>query len=347
MPWTRTRMTTGLAAAVAAATALVLASGTPTGAGGGDWVHPARDRYEAGQRVTLIGYGSGAADALQASGPFYAWLRVDPAAAEADALTELPAWPGVHRTDLRMAPVILEDVGVPAAYVEDVRLGVTFDLPPALPDESYEVLFCNDPCTHGIGNFMNSWIHVGVDPDPASPVVRDWPLDDPAIRWLEDDALLQLPSGGSITAAEVRAGEIPLVTDAPPPVAPSPAAAPPASSAPAPARVQQSATAGSGATEADAETNTPAGDDRSAAWWVAGEVTVLVAGAAAALAWSGRRRTRARRRPAAAAPVSLTPMPTGPDPDDAVDADGAAAAPGGDADDLARAGVRHASTIRL
>jgi len=343
MPWTRTRMTTCLAAAVAAATALVLASGTPTGAGGGDWVHPARDRYEAGQRVTLIGYGSGAADTLQASGPFYAWLRVDPSAAEADALTELSAWPGVHRTDLRMAPVILEDVGVPASYVEEVRLGVTFDLPPDLADGPYEVLFCNDPCTHGIGNFMSSWIHVGVDPDPASPVVRDWPLDDPAIRWLEDDALLQLPSGGSITAAEVRAGEIPLVTDASP-VAPSPAAAPPASSAPAPSRVPQSATAGSVATDADAETDTPAGDDRSAAWWVAGEVTVLVAGAAAALAWSGRRRTRARRGPAAAAPASLTPVPTGPGPDDA---DEAAVAPGGDEDDLARAGVRHASTIRL
>jgi hypothetical protein len=111
-----------------------------------------------------------------------------------------------------------------------------------------------------------------------------------------------------------------------------------------PSRAPQSTTAGSGATDADPDTDTPAGDDRSAAWWVAGEFTLLVAGAAAALAWSGRRRTRARRGQTAAPPASLTPVPTDPGPDDA---DGDAAAPGGDADDLARAGVRHASTIRL
>ena len=223
----------------------------------------------------------------------------------------------------------------------------TFDLPADLPDGPYEVLFCNDPCTPRLGNFMSSWIHVGVDP-PCSPVVRDWPLDDPAIRWLEDDALLQLPSGGSITAAEVRAGEIPLVTDASAARGAVAGRAPPASSAPAPARAPQSATAGSGATEADAETDTPAGDDRSAAWWVAGEVTVaggrgrgcpgLVRPAAArAAAWSGGRG------PGVAQPVEapLAPVPR------RRRRRGAAAAPGGDEDDLARAGVRHASTIRL
>lgn len=312
----RTRVTRTLAVATVAA-AMLMTQGPPAGAGGGDWVYPARDRYEAGQTVTMIGYGSGVDEALRAEGPFYAWLRADPAAVEADDLVVPRPWPSVHPTDLRMAAVLVEDVGPPAEpepFVRDQRLSVTFDLPPGLPDRAYEVFFCNDPCTYALGNFVAEALHVGVD--PGYPIVRDWRLEDPAIRWLGHDALLQLPSGEPITAAQVRAGAVPeSAAPAPPaPTAASPApAADPAPAAPASEPRPRSTAAGTAA-EASAD------DGGAAAWWVVGEVAVLVGGAAAALAWSGRRRRGASARISVSsvppAPIARTPPPDPPAPRD-------------------------------
>ncbi len=215
------------AAALTVAVAVALATEAPVAAGGGDWVFPARDRYEAGQTVTMIGYGQGVDAALRARGPFYAWLRVDPLAD--DAASAAP-WPGVQPSDLRLGRVLVEDLGRPVdgtTFGGDQRLSVAFDLPADLPPRAYEVLFCNDPCTDALSTFIAEQVHVGVDAEYE--IVRDWPLDDPAIRWLEDDALLALPGGGEITAAEVRAGAAPAPVAVPgdPPATPS--APPPAS----------------------------------------------------------------------------------------------------------------------
>jgi hypothetical protein len=90
------------------ALALVLATMAPShpaGAGGADWLYPARDRYEPGQTVTMIGYGGiGRAD-WRETGPFYAYLRVDAAAAEADSAPGPPA----------TAPVAPSTAAAPAA----------------------------------------------------------------------------------------------------------------------------------------------------------------------------------------------------------------------------------------
>src|SRR5688572_27200971 len=201
-----------LAAAAFAAASLVLVGGLPAraSAGGGDWVVPAEDRYEAGQRVTMIGYGGGVDAELLSRGPFYAWLRVDPAAVDAALSTSSLPGPGVHSSDLRVGEVTVEHVGAAGGgFGREQRASVTFDLPDDLPAGRYGVVFCNDPCTLALANFIGDLVHVGVDPD--HPLVRDWPLTDPAIRWLEDDALLVLPSGGSVTAAEVRAGAVPAL----------------------------------------------------------------------------------------------------------------------------------------
>jgi hypothetical protein len=76
--------------------------------------------------------------------------------------------------------------------------------------------------------FDFSSVPVGVDPE--GPIVRQWPLDEPLIRYLDDDALIFDPvcagacdqlDDWSITAAEVRAGYQPASSTVPP-AAPEP-----------------------------------------------------------------------------------------------------------------------------
>ena len=88
-----------------------------------------------------------------------------------------------------------------------LRLSLTFELPPDLAAGIYYVLICQDPCVDLGGSFYAlPWaINVGVDPAGGRGPVRQWPLDDPAIADLPDDALLLDRHGDEITAAEVRA----------------------------------------------------------------------------------------------------------------------------------------------
>lgn len=286
------------AALVCAGAAVVgLAAPYPAAAGGGDFLYPARDRYEAGQTVTMIGYGAIADPAWRESGPYYAFLRVDPVAAELDATTLRPgAPPVVHHTDVRVGEVVVEDAPEDAvmrgySMRPPHRVSVTFSLPESLVPRAYEVRLCNDPCTASLDYFWPEMVNVGVD--PAYPIVRDWPLTDPAIQWLEDDAMLTGPDLHPISAADVRAGRVP----APAPPAPSPDPLPEVTASP----VTGADSSGSAGPPDQADTTVPptddrglrpeaAGDGKALAWWVAGEVALLVLGCAALLHWSGRRR---------------------------------------------------------
>jgi hypothetical protein len=290
MDRTRQRAVALAATTLAAAVALGLAS-APAGAGGGDWIEPARDRYEAGQTVTMIGYGM-AVPGLRDRDPFYAWLRVDPAAVEAAIALDPDLT--IHPSDVRVARLLIEDVPGAVDPYRAQRASITFDLPDDLAAGAYPIVLCNDPCTEAPGYFMADTLHVGID--PPYPIVRSWPLDEPAIRWLEDDALLSL-DGRQVTAAEVRAG---TVRPPAPPVIPVPAAAP-STVAPIAPRVAASpdpagvgGTAGTAAAEArgTGTRSAPTGDGGAAAWWVAAEVAALVGGGIAAMAWVGRRRRR-------------------------------------------------------
>lgn len=326
----------------------------PAGAGGGDWMYPARDRYEPGQTVTLIGYGQAAEPATQEQGPYYAYLRVDPVRAEADAVraeATSGVAPYIHPTDLRVGQVVVEDAAEPATggYWRPQRASVTFSLPEDLAPLAYTVVLCNDPCTTGFRYFWPEPVNVGVD--PAFPIVRDWPLTDPAIRWLEDDALLAGPHG-PVTAADVRSGRVPT---SPPPPQPSPlpevTASPvtqpvgpvtePASAEPPPEPASRTEPA------ADVEAGQPAteGDGGALAWWIVGEAALLVVGSSVLLHWTGRRRARLEVVPPAAdeaqADESRHRVSVAGSVVPAADPAGRAprAAPAG--------GVRHAQRIRL
>lgn len=163
--------------------AVVLAATMGSWSGGGDLLYPARDRYEPGQEVTIIGYTSKGDTTWRSAGPMYAWLagrRLGPA--------EVLDRPGL-------------DPGRP------VRVGATFRLPADLPPGAYWVEVCNADCNAHVGWLIGGNLDVGVP--PSDPVLREWPLAEPAIRWLEDGALLLGPGGQQLTAADVRAGRIP------------------------------------------------------------------------------------------------------------------------------------------
>jgi hypothetical protein len=236
----RVRAGVGAAVAAAALSALTLVTPAPAGAGGGDWLYPDQDRYEAGQQVQLVGYTEAkarmvvddralSAAVLRRNGPYYAYLRVDPGAVERDAARADGAWPYVHPTDQRVAQVAAEEVTPVASRYYSLRVGAAFRLPRGLAPGQYDVIVCNDPCTTTLGWLYGSFLYVGID--PPERIVREWPLDDPAIRYLDDDALVSAPvceancddvDDWSVTAAEIRAGYRPAPITVPP--EPEPAA---------------------------------------------------------------------------------------------------------------------------
>jgi hypothetical protein len=230
----RVRAGIGAAAAMAALAAVTLEAPMRADAGGGDWLYPDRDRYEAGQQVRLVGYTEATARStvddralsaayMRRNGPYYAYLRVDPAAVERDAQRDGSHWPYVHPTDRRVAQVAAEEIPAASSRYFSLRVSAAFRLPEGLDRGMYDVLVCNDPCTTTLGWLVGSFLYVGID--PAEPIVREWPLDDPAIRFLGDNALVAAPvceadcddvHDSSVTAAEIRAGYQPAPITVPP-----------------------------------------------------------------------------------------------------------------------------------
>jgi hypothetical protein len=292
------RVRAGIGAAVAvAALAVALAVPTPADAGGGDRLFPDRDRYEAGQQVRLVGYTQAKARStfddkalsaahMRRNGPYYAYLRVDPGAVERDAPRDGP-WPYVHPTDRRMGQVTVDEL-TPTAHPYSLRVSAAFRVPRDLGPGMYDVTICNEPCTTTLGWLYGSPVYVGID--PAEPIVRGWPLDDPAIRFLGDDALVAAPAceadcngidDWSVTAAEIRAGYRPPPVTVPPEPDPVPGTATTAPPATRPVSGAGESPAGTAGTD-------PAGGVPSEiVAWVTGFGVLLVVWC---LAWRWRPR---------------------------------------------------------
>jgi hypothetical protein len=296
------RVRAGIGTAVAAATlsAATLAGPTPADAGGGDRLYPDRDRYEAGQRVRLVGYTQALARSalderaltraeLQRNGPYYVYLRVDPAAVERDAPPEDSPLPYAHETDLRLGRVTMDEISPPRGDYS-LRVSATFPLPRDLAPGEYNVTVCNDPCTTTPGWLFGSPLYVGID--PVETIVRAWPLDEPAIRYLDDDARVWDPScqagcneidDWSVTAAEIRAGYRPTPDTVPPEPEPEPTAGT-ATTGPPPTKP----VAGAGESPAGTAGTDPAGGAPSEiVAWVTGFGVLLVVWC---LAWRWRPR---------------------------------------------------------
>ena len=91
-------------------------------------------------------------------GPFFAYLRVDPRAVAADPARST-SWPAIHETDLPLGPLTVIDNG-PARLLD---VSITVEVPAGLEPGIYDVVYCNDPCTTGLGDLIGGLLFVGVD----------------------------------------------------------------------------------------------------------------------------------------------------------------------------------------
>ena len=280
-----------MAAIVVVLVALATATAVPAGAGG-THMSPVKDRYEPGEVATLVGYTSGGQLGWVQDGPFYAYLVAGEAYLWSDH--RLPAG------SVPLGPLSLEKKG------RTLRVSLSFPVPHDLAPGLYTVTYCNDPCTTGLGDLLGGSLAVSVD--PPWTVQREWPLDDPEIANLADDAVLTGP-GDAVTAGDVRAGRL-----APPPGRRGPGSAPPLgpSERPAPPWAEPRlpvAPATSAAVPAPAdEVAAPARpvDSGDPQWAVA--LVLLVVSVVAGGAWLRRGRGLTRRP----APGSRRGLGTGP-----------------------------------
>lgn len=185
---------------------------------------PVRDRYEPGETVTIVGYTQDClADDARSSAtrdqPLYGYLHPDGNRPAVEPATGL----------------LLGQFGL--AETADAsrgrRLSLTFTLPADLAAGAYYVEICRDPCTRRLTDeapvHVSSWgwpswpIYVGVDPPENRRIVRMWPLDDPAIGDLADDARLVDTEGNETTVAAIRTGRAGVAHQAEPPESAAPA----------------------------------------------------------------------------------------------------------------------------
>jgi hypothetical protein len=164
------------------------------------------DRYDPGDEVTMLGYTEGcipdiAQPSAEGQPAIRAYLHPDPCAA---ATTPYCNPRGVLPDDAT--------IGTPLGQValdptdlgpRGQRMHLTFRLPADLAPGQYLVMFCQDPCDPLLEPDPYTFLYVGRG--AANPNVHHWPLDEPAIADLPDDALLLGPDGEEITAAEARA----------------------------------------------------------------------------------------------------------------------------------------------
>lgn len=170
------------------AAVLGLAIGALTSVGparaGGSWLYPTGDSFQAGDNVTLVGYTGGGQLGWVDDGPFYAYLRVGAAAGDPS--------PSVMPSDVPLGPLTIEETGK-GGYLT-LRASLTFRVPAGLEPRRYDVVYCNDPCTTGLGDLVGGFVDVGV---PAiAPIQRTWPPDDPAWALV---ATRSAPSGADAT----------------------------------------------------------------------------------------------------------------------------------------------------
>jgi hypothetical protein len=189
----------------------------------GDWAPPAaaapaaptacpesiQDRYEPGDQVTVVGYTQGCVpdvgELARNSRPLKGYLHADPCGRTTvpcvSHLAELEA-----PTDgLPIGRLTVEQGEHPP---RGLRMSLTFTLPDDLAAGTYFVVVCQDPCPPGLNYGRPQPLYVGVDPPESGGTIRAWPLDDPAIADLPDDAIVLGPDGHGVTAADVRAGNV-------------------------------------------------------------------------------------------------------------------------------------------
>lgn len=126
---------------------------------GGSWLETYRAVYPPGGTVVMSGEVSPGQLGWVSDGPFYAYLRVEPKALV--AAEHANRFPYVHETDLPLGSLNLTE-----RSDGWVSVSITFLLPSDIPNGDYWVVYCNDPCTEGLGDLMGGVVRVSA-PRPA------------------------------------------------------------------------------------------------------------------------------------------------------------------------------------
>lgn len=167
--------------------AVALTSVGPAQAGG-SWFYPVLDRYEPGDRVTLVGYSGGGTQGWVDDAPFFGYLvgRVD------------DDW---HLVDRGVAPLPLGEIDLAktnhGGYLS-YRAAISFDLPADSAPGLYRFDYCNNPVDGcgpedvRFGDLIGGHIHVGVD--PTYDISREWAPDEPEIANLSPGTTLSGPA---------------------------------------------------------------------------------------------------------------------------------------------------------
>jgi hypothetical protein len=151
------------------------------------------DQYEPGDEVTMVGYTNGcvpntAEDAVLRTQLLYGYLHETSVADDPSSGTKVGRF------------VVEDTPHRPRGF----RMRLRFTLPDDIEPGDYYVMVCEDPCEPALVYGAPQPLFVGTTPPKGERPVRGWPLDDPAIASLDDDALLFGPGSESVTAAEVR-----------------------------------------------------------------------------------------------------------------------------------------------
>ena len=260
---------------------------------GGSRLSPVRDRYELGQVATLVGYTSGGQLGWLQDGPFYGYLVAD----------ETTLWSD-HRLPVdhvALGPLSVQPRG------RALRVSISFPVPNDVSPGLYNVTYCNDPCTTGLGDLIGGFLAVGVD--APRQVQREWFLDEPEIANLAADAILTGP-GYRVTAGDVRAGRV----AEPPASAPGSGRVPATDDRPAPPQAEPQAQVPPVVTTvlpgpvATAEGTDPPGEgreDRPPGTLLVVTISVIAIGAV-----MGLKRWRSRRLESGEVPTSAGAMPS-------------------------------------
>ncbi len=175
---------TGVLAFVFAATSMAHA--------GGSWFDPVKDTYEPGEVATLVGYTGGGAYGWIDDGPFFGKIVQSD---EDGNITD--------GYQLDVGELTVTDTGA-AGYLR-LRASISFQLPTDIPTGTYFFDYCNQACDERLGDLIGGYLNVGVE--PAYPISREWPLDDPEVANLAPDSFLSGP-GFQVEAGKVNSGEV-------------------------------------------------------------------------------------------------------------------------------------------
>jgi hypothetical protein len=194
-----------------------LTPAAPAGAAGAAGAAPAgaaagcpetvEDSYGAGDEVTVVGYArSCIGDTADPATPpaVFGFLHASPCAS-----VDLPYCEALQGVSVpsRGTPLGQFTLASTTADAErGLRMELSFELPEGLASGLYYLVVCQGACDTTASSGPATPLYVGVDPPEGARPVRHWPIDDPAVAGLADEALLDTGEGtATLTGAQARA----------------------------------------------------------------------------------------------------------------------------------------------